>query len=199
MNNDSRNNDRSAGATPVSWDPATADHPAYHGQDGGGDTGPPMRNDSNALSRGSGGGSGVSQMSVRRHDYETHSAGSETGSTRSARVKNPIPNPKITIRSEYPTLTRSKDSQNLTCLVTIEVAEGKWQPDMEDIRSMRPRLSQTVERAHRSGPSNGSNRVAPTPKPQPTPEPSESTEELDRVTQDLYSRVDNWHGLDFSR
>lgn len=147
------------------------------------------------------GASQVSQMSVRHHDYETHSGGSETGSSRSARVKNPIPNPKLTIKSEYPTLTRSRDSQNLTCLVTIEVAEGKWQPDMEDLRSMRPRLSQTVERVHRAGPSNGSAKgsVRSVKPPQPVPEPSESTEELDRVTQDLYARVDNWHGLDFSR
>lgn len=142
----------------------------------------------------------MSQMSVRRpHDYENQSATSETGSSRSTRVKNPIPNPKLTIKSEYPTLTRSRDPQNLTCLVTIEVAEGKWQPDMEDLRSMRPRLSQTVERTHRAGPSNGSTKSVRSVKPQPVPEPSESSEELARVTQDLHARVDNWHGLDFSR
>lgn len=29
--------------------------------------------------------------------------------------------------------------------------------------------------------------------------PSESPETLDQVTKDLCSKVDNWHGLDFTR
>lgn len=178
--------------------------------------GPPYahtRNQSNGTQRTSGNMSGASALSWRRHpEYDRVSVDSETGSTRSARAKNPIPNPHITIKSEYPTLTRSRQQQNLTCLVTVEVPEGKWQPDIEDLRNMRPRLSQTVERnaQHRHGPSNASNRsakqikspqgsTAPGPPPPRMPEPLESEEELQRVTEDLHSRVDNWHGLDFSR
>ena len=187
------------------------------------------RNESNGTYRTSGGMSGASGLSWKRHpEYDRVSVDSETASQRSQRAKNPIPNPQITIKSEYPTLTRSRQQQNLTCLVTVEVPEGKWQPDMEDLRSMRPRLSQTVERTHRHGPSNASQRSAGGPGiggggpgggggggagnkhvggrqmqmqmgGARMPEPLESEEELQRVTEDLHSRVDNWHGLDFSR
>ena len=141
-------------------------------------------------------------MSWKRHpEYDRVSVDSETGSQRSARAKNPIPIPTVTIKSEFPTLNKSRQPQNLTCLVTVEVPEGKWQPDIEDLRSMRPRLSQTVERNHKHGPSTASARSAKPAKPPPSrmPEPLESEEELARVTEDLHSRVDNWHGLDFSR
>ena len=140
-------------------------------------------------------------MSVRRHpDYDANSIDGESIGSRSHRSKNPIPNPSVVIRSEYPTLTRSRQQQPLTCLVTVEMPEGKWRPDIDDLRSMRPRLSQTLDRNHKHVQSNVSNRSNKSLKqPQPLPEPMESAEELDRVTEELHSRVDNWHGLDFSR
>ena len=119
---------------------------------------------------------------------------SETLSSRSHRAKNPIPTPSVLIRSEYPTLTRSRQQQSLTCLVTVEMPEGKWQPDIEEIRHMRPGLTETVERTHKHGPSASNSRSH-----KHVLEPSESAEELERVTEDLHARVDNWHGLDFSR
>jgi hypothetical protein len=36
-------------------------------------------------------------------------------------------------------------------------------------------------------------------RPRPFDPPYQSTQELDEITEDLHSRVDNWHGLDFSR
>lgn len=209
MNNESKQlAERSSQTTPTpAWDHGhpghqsshPANHPAYHDH---ADYEYQSRKESNATSRASGavsgGGSNVSHMSVRRRDLDSNSVGSDSGS---ARVKNPIPNPKVTIKSEFPTLARSKDQQNLTCLVTVEVAEGKWQPDMDDLRSMRPRLSQTVERTHKHAASTASSRPperAPVHKVA-MPDSGESPEELERVTSELYSRVDNWHGLDFSR
>ena len=202
--------ERSNQTTPVPWEPPAAGHPAYPQQeheympDGQPYAAAHNRNESNGTYRTSGGMSGGSALSWKRHpEYDRVSVDSETASTRSARAKNPIPNPTITIKSEYPTLTRSRQQQNLTCLVTVEVPEGKWQPDIEDLRSMRPRLSQTVERNHKQGPSMSSQRnpkpVMAKPAPPRMPEPLESEEELQRVTEDLHSRVDNWHGLDFSR
>lgn len=133
-------------------------------------------------------------MSVRKHDYDVHSMESETLSSRSHRAKNPIPTPSVTIRSEYPTLTRSRQQQSLTCLVTVEMPEGKWQPDIEEIRHMRPGLTETVERTHKTQPSTSSGKGN-----KQVLDSGESAEELERVTEDLHSRVDNWHGLDFSR
>lgn len=192
--------ERSNQTTPVPWDPSQGEHPAYQDPNEY-DNQYHARKESAATTRTSGGNSGVSQMSARRPTHDSHSVGSDT-SHNSARIKNPIPNPKVLIKSEFPTLSRSKDQQNLTCLVTVEVPEGKWQPDMEDLRSMRPRLSQTVERTHKYNASQASNKVQERPA-QTTkavmPDSSETNEELERVTEDLYSRVDNWHGLDFSR
>lgn len=213
---------RSAQTTPVPWDPTSpaAGHAPYqpeqqniHHRDMA-EAHAHGRNESNG---GASGDSGLSQsMSVRRPEWDAHSLDSEGLSSRHHRSKNPIPNPSVLIRSELPTITRSRQQQSLTCLVTVEMPEGKWQPDMGDLHSMRPRLSQTLDRNHRHGPSNASNRSNRSqrsnrppqrqpslsrsqPQQNPFPEPIESAEELERVTEDLHSRVDNWHGLDFSR
>src|SRR5690606_5874292 len=61
---------------------------------------------------------------VRRHDYDVQSM--ETDLSPRNSVANPIPPPVVTIKSEFPTITRSKQQQSLTCLVTVEVAERKW-------------------------------------------------------------------------
>lgn len=105
-------------------------------------------------------------------------------------ARNPIPPPLVTVRSEYPTLVRSKQSQTLTCLITIEVSEGKWSPDPEDLRSVPPLPHhQEKEVVGPSSPPGDDRRdwLVETP------------EELDEITEDLRLRVENWHGLDFSR
>lgn len=106
-------------------------------------------------------------------------------------ARNPIPPPTVTVRSEYPTLTRSRQSQTLTCLVTIEVPEGKWSPDPEDLRSAHQLPSMQPEK-----------EVVRPQSPVPSRQDhwsSESPEALEEITEDLRIRVDNWHGLDFSR
>lgn len=37
------------------------------------------------------------------------------------------------------------------------------------------------------------------PKKELGEEPTETEEELERITEELYNKVDNWHGLDFTR
>ena len=106
-------------------------------------------------------------------------------------ARNPIPPPAVTVRSEYPTLNRSRQSQTLTCLITIEVPEGKWSPDPEDLRSA-PQLSAMQaekEVVQPQSPESGRSEQWS----------AESPEVLEEVTKDLRVRVDNWHGLDFSR
>ena len=205
-NQDQRPSEASSQATPTPWDPnPSSAHPAYSQDRDAVAEEPPYahnRNESNGTYRTSGNISGGSALSWKRQpEHDRGSVDSETASQRSARAKNPIPNPTVTIKSEFPTMTKSRQQQNLTCLVTVEVPEGKWQPDIEDLRSMRPRLSQTVERNHKYGQSTTSARSARPAKPPPPrmPDPQESDEELQRVTDDLHARVDNWHGLDFSR
>ncbi|KAK9436141.1 von Willebrand and RING finger domain containing protein [Metarhizium brunneum] len=141
----------------------------------------------------SGGYPETMQSTPWRHDYDVQAMETTPGSPRTI-SRNPIPSPTVTVRSEFPTINRSRQQQTLTCLVTVEVADNKWKPDPEDIGSS-PHLAQQVsskidEIATRV--------VTPTPSV-PRFIPYESPEVLEEMTENLRNRVDNWHGLDFSR
>ncbi|KAI9835212.1 MAG: hypothetical protein M1837_003889 [Sclerophora amabilis] len=127
----------------------------------------------------------------RRHDYDVHSMETTLSSPRSSMAKNPIPSPSVTVRSEFPTLYRSRQQQTLTCLVTVEVAEGKWRPDPEDIRGAPSLPSIRQEDGYRQSQSPVRN--------QQQYYPYESAYALEEITEDLRVRVENWHGLDFQR
>ena len=129
----------------------------------------------------------------RRHDYDVQSMETALSSPRASIIKNPIPAPTVTVRSEYPTLTRSRQQQSLTCLVTIEVPEGKWRPDPADLRG-----APVLPSVQQDG-STFSNRPVSPAKSQQADWRFESPELLEEITEDLRVRVDNWHGLDFSR
>ena len=128
----------------------------------------------------------------RRHDYDVQSMETALSSPRASLTKNPIPAPTVTVRSEFPTLTRSRQQQSLTCLVTIEVPEGKWRPDPADLRGapVLPPLQQEP---------NSRNRPKSPTQSQQADWQSESPEALEEITEDLRVRVENWHGLDFQR
>ena len=131
----------------------------------------------------------------RRHDYDVQSMETALSSPRASVTRNPIPAPSVTVKSEYPTLTRSRQQQSLTCLVTIEVPEGKWRPDPADLRGapVLPSMQQDSNTF-----SNGNRPSSPAKSHQPEWQ-SEPPEILEEVTEDLRVRVDNWHGLDFQR
>ena len=118
---------------------------------------------------------------------------SAISSPRTSITKNPIPAPTVTVRSEYPTLSRSRQQQGLTCLVTIEVPEGKWNPDPADIRGA-PNIPSTHQ-----GSDTYSRPKSPANSRQQVEWPFEPTEVLEEIAEELRVRVDNWHGLDFSR
>ena len=116
----------------------------------------------------------------------------DLSSPRASITRNPIPAPTITVRSEFPTLNRSRQQQSLACLVTIEVPEGNWRPNPEDLRGV-PQLP-----AHQPEANNGADPRSPVNN-RPGDWPYEPPEVLEELTEDLRQRVDNWHGLDFSR
>lgn len=133
----------------------------------------------------------------RRHDYDVQAMETTPGSPRPM-TRNPIPAPMVTVRSEFPTLNRSRQQQTLTCLVTIEVPDNKWRPDPEDLGAAAPQ----------SPPSNNGHNgridevAARSPSPArsaPRFYPYEAVEVLEDITESLRNRVDNWHGLDFGR
>lgn len=132
----------------------------------------------------------------RRHDYDVQSMETAISSPRASITKNPIPAPTVTVRSEYPTLTRSRQQQSLTCLVTIEVPEGKWRPDPADLRGA-PVLPPAPQDSNTF--SERSNLAKSPATPSQNEWQFESNETLDEITEDLRVRVDNWHGLDFQR
>ena len=127
----------------------------------------------------------------RRHDYDVSSMETNLSGPRSHATRNPIPPPAVTVRSEFPTLTRSRQQQSLTCLVTVEVMEGKWRPSPDDIRAAPPVPS--------ARPDEFQSPQSPPANRQRLESIYESQEALDDVTEELHNRVENWHGLDFGR
>ncbi|KAK5258068.1 hypothetical protein LTR40_008643 [Exophiala xenobiotica] len=71
----------------------------------------------------------------RKHDYDLHAMETTVSNSQLKDTKQTIPSPIVTVRSEYPTLTRSRQQQSLTCLVTIEIPEVKWQPQLEEAQT----------------------------------------------------------------
>ncbi|KAG9246700.1 Pleckstrin homology domain-containing protein, partial [Calycina marina] len=126
----------------------------------------------------------------RRHDYDVQAMETSLMSPRASLARNPIPPPLVSVRSEFPTLNRSRLQQTLTCLITIEVPDGKWRPDPDDLRSAPPLPSSRTEE----------NYAPPSPaQSAPRFYPYESPELLEEITENLHMRVENWHGLDFHR
>ena len=158
-------------------------------------------------SSGTGTGPGSSQGDFapehggRRHDYDVQAMETDLSSPRVSVAKRPIPPPHVAVRSEYPTLTRSKQSQTLTCLITIEVPEGKWQPDPEDLRGAPPLPTHQNHHHHQSSGHQQEKEVVHALSPEEAQAEwlNETPEELEEITEDLRVRVENWHGLDFSR
>lgn len=131
----------------------------------------------------------------RRHDYDVQSMETSLMSPRTT-TKNPIPPPIVTVRSEFPTLSKSKQQQSLTCLITVEVVDGNWHPNPEDIRSPPP-VPSSASDAHYEQPKT--HRSQTSRQPVDSVHETQESEELEEVREELFKRVENWHGLDFSR
>lgn len=132
---------------------------------------------------------------LRHHDYDVQAMESDLSIRPGSMFRNAIPAPTVTIRSEFPTLNRSRQQQPLTCLITVEVPEGSWQPGMDEIPPMPPPRSSRL-------PNPQSDFYAPKRSistRESRPVQYEPQERLDEVAEDLRMRVDNWHGLDFRR
>ncbi|CAG8977100.1 hypothetical protein HYALB_00011345 [Hymenoscyphus albidus] len=127
----------------------------------------------------------------RRHDYDVQSMEASIASPRASVSRNPIPPPSVSVRSEFPTLNRSRQQQTLTCLVTVEIPDNKWRPDPDDLRATPPTPTARPEDTYARPPSPAQSA--------PRFYPYESPEVLDEITEGLRMRVENWHGLDFNR
>ncbi|KAL2753463.1 hypothetical protein ACRALDRAFT_1035774 [Sodiomyces alcalophilus JCM 7366] len=128
----------------------------------------------------------------RRHDYDVQAMETTPTSPRAV-TRNPIPAPTVTVRSEFPTINRSRQQQTLTCLVTVEVPDTKWRPDPEDLGSAPPipPMTAKIEDAFARPPSPA--------RSAPRFYPYESPDVLEEMTENLRNRVDNWHGLDLAK
>ncbi|KAL2820830.1 Pleckstrin homology domain-containing protein [Aspergillus cavernicola] len=139
---------------------------------------------------GSAAGSSGDYHEGRRHDYDVQAMESDLSPRTVPAMKNPIPAPTVTIRSEFPTLNRSRQQQSLTCLITVEMPEGNWRPDADDLRSGSTTHSQPKDEPYPSRfPSLPHSKSAP----------FETQESLDEIAEELRTKVDNWHGLEFQR
>ena len=155
------------------------------------------RSDSEATGVASSGGYPETTQSgpPRRHDYDVQAMETSLASPRAV-TRNPIPAPVVTVKSEFPTVNRSRQQQTLTCLVTIEVSDIKWRPDPEDLHTGEPAMPLPP-----APPKQDQNFTRPPSPARSVPRfyPYESDEVLQQVTENLQGRVDNWHGLDFGR
>lgn len=128
----------------------------------------------------------------RRHDYDLHAMETSVKGSGQKDLRSTIPHPSVTVRSEFPTMTRSRQQQSLACLVTIEVPESRWQyDDLHNAPPVPPLPSDPTAL-------RGSKQSTP-PETHQAFEPYESPEELEEITEELRLRVDNWHGLEFQR
>lgn len=138
----------------------------------------------------------------QHHPFDVSQMESDVGavpSPRSSIVKNPIPAPVVRVRAEFDTIERSRVQQTLTCLVTVEVPDNGWRADPVDLRlPTLPNISEE-ERYQQRPPSPVKSLPRPAAAPAPRFYPYESAEVLSEMTSNLCSRVENWHGLDFSR
>lgn len=150
------------------------------------------RHDSGATGAASSGDytDGHAQSTGRKHDYDVQAMESDL-SPRPGAIKNPIPAPLVTVRSEFPTLNRSRQQQPLTCLVTVEVPDGHWRPDMDDLRFAPPNAPLPSEDVY--------SPVRPPPAAGTRPPAFEPQANLDEIAEELRLRVENWHGLEFQR
>ncbi|KAI0013914.1 Pleckstrin homology domain-containing protein [Xylariaceae sp. FL0662B] len=127
-----------------------------------------------------------------RHYYDLQAMETTPGSPRPM-ARNPVPAPSVAVRSEFPTVNRSRQQQTLTCLITVEVGDNKWKPDPEDLGAVNPAPQIRMEDAFAQRP------PSPARSSQPRFYPYEAPEVLEEITESLRTRVDNWHGLDFNR
>lgn len=135
----------------------------------------------------------------RRHDYDVQAMETTPGSPRPI-TRNPIPAPSVTVRSEFPTLSRSRQQQTLTCLVTVEVPDNKWRPDPEDLGAGASQAHQSVASGYQdTARIDDITRSTSPARSGSNFSPYEPPEVLEDMTESLRARVDNWHGLDFSR
>lgn len=130
----------------------------------------------------------------RQHDYDVQNM--ESVVSPREQPQNPIDPPTVTVRSEFPTLTRSKVQQALTCLVTIEVPERKWVPTGEETPAPPlPPVRGGVDDPYRPPSPSTSNRSASGTYGNN----AKSAANMEQITEDLRQRVENWHSLDVSR
>ncbi|KAI5300845.1 hypothetical protein KEM55_004514 [Ascosphaera atra] len=112
---------------------------------------------------------------------------------RSSGLFRPIPAPIISIKGEFPTISRSLQQQAFTCLVSIEVPATGWTLDERDLEQLLPPAGvPIVEEAQE-------HEDLSVPPPQVPPLTDEPVQILDEIAGDLTSRVVHWHNLDYRR
>lgn len=134
-------------------------------------------------------------------------------------VANPINPPNLTLRSEFPTITRSRQLQLFTTLITVEVPTSGWTLDQRDLlriasvpendesqSPVSPNRGRSLSvSTHHSTASDLSHALSAPSKPLPSTYPKippmsiESQNNLDTIETELKSRDMNWHNLDFQR
>lgn len=128
---------------------------------------------------------------IKGHTTKDNDDATSTTTTpyRQAPIRNPIPAPTVHIKSEYPNLVRSDEARALICLVTVEVPTGRWMPSKDELGHLR-RIPET--RSMQSNHSDSNEESS-------DEEVDDAAQDLEREASNLKNRVDNWHGLPFTK
>lgn len=125
----------------------------------------------------------------RQHAYDVHAMESTLPDEMIKPYRPAIQPPLVLVRSEFPTITRSSHQQSLTCLVTVEVPDTRSsQQGFDNHMSSAAPAAQSI---------NATSFSFHTAQDQFAP--LQTSLELIRATADLKSKIDNWHGLEFSK
>lgn len=131
--------------------------------------------------------------SGRHHDYDVQAMESPVSSPKIS-IRNPIPPPTVSVRSEFPILTKMRQPQSLTCLVTVEVIDGKWQASPSDLRHFQQNAPGGLFENENKPEQPRSETVKAL---RPVDSAHGDIFALEKVKDQLLTRVDNWHGLVF--
>lgn len=130
--------------------------------------------------------------SSRQHASDVHHLESTVVDEPIKPRRTTVPSPVVLVRSEFPTVTRSNQQQSLTCLVTVEVPESRNRHYIENsissISTVKPRIDSVMREESFLFPAGDDRRMS-----------FQSPHELNQLTADLEAKVENWHGLEFTR
>nr|POF05993.1 hypothetical protein CFP56_53380 [Quercus suber] len=128
----------------------------------------------------------------RYHGYDAQATEVTVTSLRPT-IRNSVPPPAVTLRSEFPAITKSRQQQSLTCLVTVEVTNSRQSQPFHEQTSRSPSTPESLTSKL------GLPRSPLLKSASPVDSVHEGQSALSRVKDELLQRMDHWHGMEYAK